>query len=207
MITLYSFGTPHGHRASIMLEELGLPYRVHVGDFTGSEVEDPELRRVSPMGKFPAMVDEGETPPRRVFGSGAILTYLAAKSGRLMPADAAARAEAESWLMLSLTDLGPAAVGHFRFTVLAPEKLDYPVQHYKRELERSFAAIEARLAEAEYLAGPDYSIADIATFPFVDYVFQSDGLGTTHPNIARWHAAVSARPAVQRGMTVPPPAM
>ncbi|HYC03782.1 MAG TPA: glutathione S-transferase C-terminal domain-containing protein [Azospirillaceae bacterium] len=207
MITLFTFGSPHGHRASIMLEELGLPYRLHLLEFTGGPIEDPGLLGASPMGKAPALLDERDGSKRRIFGSGAILTYLAAEAGRFLPTEPVARAEAESWFMMAVADLSPASIGHFRFSVLAPERQDYAVDYYRRELERCYDALDLRLREAEYLGGAEYGIADIACYPFIDYAFKATDPAATHPGLARWYNEVGARPAVQRGMQVPPLAL
>ncbi|ACI98884.1 glutathione S-transferase family protein [Rhodospirillum centenum] len=205
MITLYSFGTPHGHRASIMLEETGLPYRVHPLDFDGDRVTDPALLRVSPLGRVPAITDAIGGREVRVFGSGAILLHLAEMTGTLLPPDPAGRAEALSWLFLGMTDLTPAMVGHFRFAVLAAEKLPYAIGVYREEIARCCDVLEARLARVPYLAGDGYTVADIAVFPFIDAALPAGELLAGRPALARWHAAVAARPAVQRGMAVPAP--
>jgi GST-like protein len=205
MITLYTYATPNGHKASILLEELGLKYTVRTLDLAAGEQHRPEFLRINPLGKMPALVEElpGGTP-RRLFGSGAIMLYYAERAGRLWPTDAATKAEAMSWLMLSISDLGPTAGNLFRFTVRAPEKITYAIELFGRELDRCHAALDRRLGEAEYLAGPDYTIADIASFPFVAAaVAAGRELFGRYPNLGRWHDRIAERPAVQRGMAVP----
>src|SRR4051812_1161636 len=195
MITLYSFPTPNGQKAAIMLEEVGLPYRVHKVDITVGEQLQPEYLKISPVGKIPAIIDE-DAPQgsQRVFGSGAILLHIAEKTGLLMPASDPDRAEALSWIAFGISDLAPAAIDMFRFAVRAPEKLPYAIELFKGELKRCYAALEARLAESEYLAGAAYSAADIACFPFVAIAIEIDSpLVDDTPNLHRWHAAVAAR--------------
>ena len=203
MITLYTFATPNGHKASILLEELGLQYRVHKLDLMGGENKAPEYLAISPIGKLPAAVEEmpgGVT--RRLFGSGAILLHYAERTGRLLPGGDM-RAEALSWLMLGISDLGPTALDMFRFSVRAPEKIPYAIDLFKGELLRCYGALDDRLAQEEYLAG-EYSVADISCFPFIAAAaVAGGGLLDRYANLKRWHDAILARPAVQRGMAVP----
>ncbi|HYH21051.1 MAG TPA: glutathione S-transferase C-terminal domain-containing protein [Azospirillum sp.] len=203
MITLYTFATPNGHKASILLEELGLQYRVHKLDLMGGENKAPEYLKISPIGKLPAAVEEmpgGVT--RRLFGSGAILLHYAERTGRLLPGGDM-RAEALSWLMLGISDLGPTALDMFRFSVRAPEKIPYAIDLFKGELLRCYGALDDRLAQEEYLAG-EYSVADISCFPFIAAAaVAGGGLLDRYANLKRWHDAILARPAVQRGMAVP----
>jgi GST-like protein len=205
MITLYSFPTPNGHKASIMLEEVGLPYEVRKVDLMGGENQAPEFLEISPLGKIPAMIDHNTgAAPRRVFGSGAILEYLAEKTGKLLPQEVGARTEVWNWLAFGVSDVGPTSVDMFRFAVRAPEKLPYAIELFKSELNRCYRALDAQLARTEYLVDGDYTIADIAVFPFVATAGQSAPmLFEKYPNMKRWHDLVSARPAVQRGMAVP----
>lgn len=204
MITLHTFGSPHGHRASIMLEECGLPYRVQLVEFEGRRVSTPGFEEISPLSKFPAITDERVDSPRHIFGSGAILWYLAEKAGLFLPTDAEARIDCQCWMMLVLTDFTPVTIGHFRFNVLAPERIDYAIGLYSEEISRALTALDRRLAAAEYLAGSDYSIADIAAWPFVDAIAQGGAEPIEQrPNLARWHNLVGLRPAVRKGMLVP----
>lgn len=205
MITLYTSATPNGHKASIMIEELGLAYEVRTISLADGQHLTPDYLKVSPAGKIPALVlaDAGGSP-RRLFGSAAILQYLAETHGRLLPTDPAQRIEALGWLSIATSDLGPAAVSLFRFAALAPEKLPYAIDLFKGETGRCWRAIDTRLAGSPHLAGPDYSIADIAVFPFAAAAAKArpDFLDA-RPNIGRWYDAIAARPAVQRGMAVP----
>ncbi|MBP2228308.1 glutathione S-transferase family protein [Azospirillum agricola] len=204
MITLYTFPSPNGRKASVLLEELGLTYHLHKVDLVAGENKRPEFLAISPITKIPALVEElpgGRS--RRLFGSGAILLHFAERTGRLMPESLDDRAEALSWLMLGISDLGPTAVDMLRFSVRAPEKIPYAIDLYKGELMRCYGAMDDRLAVAEYLA-TSYSVADIACFPFIAAAaVAGGGLLDRFPNLKRWHDAVAARPAVQRGMAVP----
>ncbi len=204
MITLYSFATPNGHKASILLEELGLTYKVHKIDILAGENKHPDYLAISPIGKLPAVVEDlPGGKKRRLFGSGAILLHYAERTGRLLPEGVDDRAEAMSWLMLGISDLGPMAVDMFRFSVRAPEKIPYAIDLFKGELMRSYNALETRLGETEYLAG-SYSIADIACYPFIAAAAVAGGsLLERFPNMKRWHDAIAERPAVKRGMAVP----
>ncbi len=203
MITLYTFGTPNGWRASIMLEELGLPYQAEILNLREGAHMNAAFAAINPIQKIPAMVEDGHS----VFGSGAILLHLAMSHSRLLPTDPAERADCLSWLMVGVSDLAPAGVFKYWFGTLAPEPNPAAVDKMQQEAKRCQDAIEARLGNAQYLAGSDYSIADIAAYPFVAVaaMFAPDFMAA-HPNIARWAARIAARPAVQRGMAVPPPA-
>lgn len=203
MITLYTYPTPNGHKATIMLEELGLEYRTVKVDLTAGEHRKPDFLALSPVGKIPALVEEDGGTPLRVFGSGAILLHLAEKHGRFMPADPADRAEAHGWLGIGISDLAPAAVSLFRFAVMANEKTPHVIDHFTEELKRCWRAVDARLGEAEYLAGATYSIADISVYPFAETARRSNPkLLESLPNLGRWFGTVSARPAVGRAMNV-----
>lgn len=204
MITLYTFNTPNGHKASILLEELGLKYKVHKMDLMAGEHKSPEYLDVSPVAKIPAVVEEMPGGVRRrLFGSGAIMLHYSERAGRLVPADAGARAEALSWFMMGISDLGPAALDMFRFSVRAPERIPYAIDLFRGELVRCYVAMESRLADSDYLAG-EYSIADISCFPFIAVAAAANGeLLERYPNLRRWHDLLGARPAVRRGMAVP----
>ncbi|MBK3778493.1 glutathione S-transferase [Azospirillum brasilense] len=205
MITLYTFASPNGQKASILLEELGLTYKVHKVDLVAGEGRQPDYLAVSPIGKIPAVVEDlPGGRKRRLFGSGAILLHYAERTGRLLPDDEDERAEAMSWLMLGVSDLGPSGLSKFRFAVMAPEKIPYAIDYFKGELQRIHAAMEERLGGSEYLAGGTYSIADLACFPFVAVAAKAEGnVLDRYPNLKRWHDAVAERPAVKRGMAVP----
>jgi GST-like protein len=204
MITLYTFATPNGHKVSILLEELGLPYEVHKLDLMAGEHKQPDYLAISPIGKIPAVVEDlPGGGRRRLFGSGAILLHYAERAGRLLPEDAGEKAEALNWLMLGVSDLGPSALSKFRFAVRAPEKIPYAIDLFDAELAQCYDALETRLGEAEYLAG-GYSVADIACYPFIAAAEAASGaLLARYPNLKRWHDTLSERPAVRRGMAVP----
>jgi GSH-dependent disulfide-bond oxidoreductase len=204
MITLYTFNTPNGHKASILLEELGLKYKIHKLDLSAGEHKSPEYMAISPIAKIPAVVEElPGGVRRRLFGSGAIMMHFAERTQRLLPSSVEARTEALSWFMMGLSDLGPAALDMFRFSVRAPERIPYAIDLFRGELVRCYQAMEARLEEVEYLAG-EYSIADIACYPFFAVAAASNSeLLDRYPNLRRWHDLVAARPAVIRGMAAP----
>jgi GST-like protein len=201
MIDLYTAPTPNGWKASIVLEELGLPYSVHALDLGKLEQKSEAYLRINPNGRIPAIVDRdaGDFP---VFESGAILLYLAEKTGRLLPSDAKGRSRTIQWLMFQMGGLGPMQGQANVFFRYAPEKIPFAIERYQRETRRLYEVLDRRLGEAEYLAG-DYSIADIASWPWVTLHGWAgvalDGLD----HVQRWVEAVGARPAVQRGRAVP----
>ena len=198
MIELYTAATPNGHKISIALEELGLPYEVHALSFDRQEQKAPEFLRINPNGRIPAIVDDGFA----VFESGAILIYLAEKTGRLLPSDPRGRSLAIQWLMFQMGGVGPMQGQANVFYRYFPEKLQSAIDRYQHETRRLYEVLDRRLGEAEYLAGA-YSIADIATYPWVrvhDWAGVAvDGLD----HLQRWMAALAARPAVQRGLQIP----
>lgn len=202
MIDLYTADTPNGFKVSIALEELGLPYEVHALSFAKKEQKAPEFLRINPNGRIPAIVDR-DNDNFAVFESGAILIYLAEKTGRLMPSDPKGRSTVLQWLMFQMGGVGPMQGQANVFHRYFPEKIPAAIKRYQNETRRLYEVLDGRLAQAEYLAG-DYSIADIATFPWVrihDWAGVSvDGL----EHLRRWMAALEARPAVQRGLRVPP---
>jgi GST-like protein len=204
MIDLYTWTTPNGRKASIMLEEVGLPYDVHPIDISRGDQFKPEFVAVNPNSKIPAIVDrEGpDGKPLPVFESGAILIYLAEKTGKLLSAEPRARMTAIEWLMFQMGGIGPMFGQAHHFRRFAPEQIPYAIERYTTEAARLYAVLDKRLGEAEYLAG-DYSIADIATYPWVArWEWQGVAL-ESYPNVKRWFAAIGTRPAVQRGMAVP----
>lgn len=202
MIDLYTAATPNGHKVSIALEELGLEYRVHALSFERREQKAPEYLKINPNGRIPAIVDQ-DNDGFAVFESGAILIYLAEKTGRLMPSDPRGRSLVIQWLMFQMGGVGPMQGQANVFHRYFPERIASVTERYQKETRRLYEVLDIRLAEVEYLAG-DYSIADIATFPWVrihDWAGADvDGL----PNLQRWLAALEARPAVQRGLAIPP---
>ena len=207
MIDLYTWATPNGRKASIMLEECALAYRVHPIDISKNEQFAPAFVRINPNSKIPALVD-GEGPdgkPLAVFESGAILIYLAEKTGRFLPADRRGRTETIQWLMFQMGGVGPMFGQTHHFLRFAPEKVPYAIERYSKETQRLYGVLDRRLAEAPYLAG-DYTIADMATFPWVArHEWHPIKLGD-FAHVKRWFDAVAARPAVARGMAVPAPA-
>ncbi len=203
MIELYTWTTPNGTKASIMLEETGIPYNVHAVNLGRNEQRTPEFLAINPNGRIPAIVDT-EGPggkPISVFESGAILIYLAEKSGRLIPRDPARRMEAIEWLMFQMAGVGPmfGQLGWFKRNGAGNEQA---ITRYTDETIRLTGVVDQRLGQAEYLAG-EYSIADIANFTWIGILpfFNLDL--DRWPNVRRWHAAIAARPAVQRGLKVP----
>ena len=203
-IDLYTWKTPNGRKASIALEELGLNYAVHSVDIGKDEQFDPGFLKISPNNKIPAIVDpdgpDGE--PISVFETGAILLYLAEKTGRLIPKDPRGHALAIQWLMWQMGGFGPMLGQAHHFRRFAPEQIPYAVDRYSNEARRLYGVLDNRLAEAEFLAG-EYSVADIATYPWAArHEWQGIAL-EDFGNVKRWYDAVAARPAVAKGMTVP----
>jgi GST-like protein len=201
MIDLYTASTPNGWKASIALEELALPYEVHRIDLQTGEQKQPSFLAINPNGRIPAIVDRdaGDFP---VFESGAILIYLAEKTGALLPTDVKGRSRVMQWLMFQMGGIGPMMGQANVFFRYAPEKIPFAIDRYQRETRRLFEVLDGQLAAHEYLAG-DYSIADIANWTWVsthDWSGVSvDGL----PHLGRWFDVIAARPAVQRGRAVP----
>jgi GST-like protein len=203
MIELYSWPTPNGHKIHIMLEEIGLPYRAHAVDIGRGEQFDPAFLAISPNNKIPAMVDsEGpDGKPISIFESGAMLLYLAEKTGKLLPKDARGRYDVMQWLMFQMGSIGPMLGQAHHFRAYAPEKLPYAIDRYTKEAGRLYGVMDRRLADRAYLAG-DYSIADIAVFPWLRS-WERQGVNLAdYPNVKRWFDAIAARPAVERGVQV-----
>ena len=203
MIDLYSWPTPNGHKVHIMLEECALPYRVHPIDIGAGDQFSSEFLAISPNNKIPALVDsEGpDGRPIPLFESGAILIYLASKTGRLLPENVRDRYVVLQWLMFQVGHIGPMLGQTHHFRQYAPERIEYAVDRYTREAIRLYGVIDQRLAEAPYFAG-EYSIADIAIYPWTRS-HENQGVDLTQfPNVQRWQQAISARPAVQRGLEV-----
>ena len=203
MIDLYSWPTPNGHKVHIMLEECALPYRVHPIDIGAGDQFSSEFLAISPNNKIPALVDsEGpDGRPISLFESGAILIYLASKTGRLLPENVRDRYVVLQWLMFQVGHIGPMLGQTHHFRQYAPQRIEYAVDRYTREAIRLYGVIDRRLAEAPYFAGV-YSIADIAIYPWTRS-HENQGVDLTQfPNVQRWQQAISARPAVQRGLEV-----
>lgn len=205
MITLYTWSTPNGYKVSIALEELGLPYEVRPIDITRGEQNSPEFLALNPTNKIPVIVDD-EGPggqPITVFESGAILLYLAGKTGRLLPSDLRDRLEAMQWLMFQMGSVGPMLGQVHHFLRFAPELIPYAIDRYSKEALRIYGVLNTRLGGRDWLAGQAYSMADIATFPWISrHDWQGIDL-KRFPEVNRWFEAIKARPAVQRGMKVP----
>lgn len=203
MIDLYTAPTPNGRKISIALEEMALPYTVHAVDLAAGEQRTPAFLAINPNGRIPAIVDRdaGDFP---VFESGAILVWLAEKCGRFLPSEAKPRSIVLQWLFFQVGGVGPMQGQANVFYRYAPEKIPYAIERYQREVRRLYEVYDRRLADHEFLAG-EYSIADMATWPWIvshEWSGASvDGLG----HLQRWLAGVGARPAVQRGMNIPKP--
>ena len=204
MIDLYSFPTPNGRKISVALEELGLPYRAHLVDIRRGAQFAPDFLAISPNNKIPAIVDEDgpDGAPIALFESGAILLYLAEKTGRLVPADARGRHEVVQWLMLQMGGVGPMFGQLSHFTAYAPEHVPYAVARYTAEVERLLGVLEKRLETREWLAGTSYSVADIATYCWVAISPLRKGEPERWPSVGAWVERIRARPAVGRGWEV-----
>jgi GST-like protein len=204
MIDLYTWTTPNGRKVSIMLEELGLPYRVYPINIGKGEQFSTDYTAINPNSKIPSIVDPDgpEGAPIAMMESGAILIYLAGKTGRLLPASVEKRYVALQWLMFQMGGVGPIFGQVHHFLRAAKEPVPYAIERYTRETQRLYSVLNARLKDHEYLAD-QYSIADIATYPWVArYEWHKTNLAD-FPHVKRWFDALSARPAVERGMKVP----
>ncbi|AKX50216.1 glutathione S-transferase [Thiopseudomonas alkaliphila] len=202
MIDLYTAATPNGHKVSIALEEMQLPYELHVLSFDKKEQKAPEFLAINPNGRIPAIIDR-DNDNFAVFKSGAILWYLAEKTGQLLPQEPKQRSQVMQWLMFQMSGVGPMQGQANVFYRYFPEKIPAAIDRYQKETRRLYEVLNTRLAEVEYLAGT-YSIADIATYPWValyDWAGVSiEGL----PHLARWLQQITERPAVQKGLELPP---
>ncbi|NLE49149.1 MAG: glutathione S-transferase, partial [Sandaracinaceae bacterium] len=198
MIDFYTAGTPNGQKVAIALEELGLTYRVHALSLSKGNQNKPEYLAINPNGKIPAIIDRDEED-FIVFESGAILIYLAEKTGRLLPKDPKARTTVIQWLMFQMAGIGPmmGQAGHFLKS--APESIPYAIERYQKESRRLLEVLEGRLNAADYLAG-EYSIADIATYPWVAAHGYSEISLEGLPKVEAWLERVGSRPAVQAGL-------
>lgn len=205
-IILYFWTTPNGFKIPIMLEELGVPYDVRFVDLTKGEQFEPAFLAISPNNKIPAIVDPDgpDGKPLAIFESGAILRYLARKFGAFYPANERVKADIDEWLFWQVGGLSPIAGQYNHFAHYAPEKIQYAIDRYRKEVERLFSVMDKRLSDRPYLAG-DYSIADIACFPWLHSAKTLDQDISKYPNIERWVADVGARPAVIKGLAVKKP--
>ncbi len=203
MIDLYYWPTPNGRKVSIMMEETGLPHKLIPLDITKGEQFAPDFLKISPNNKIPAIVDhEGpNNQPLTLFESGTILEYLAGKSGKLMPRSAREMWITRQWVMFQMANFGPMWGQHGHFTHYAPEKVPYAIERYTREALRLLDVVNFRLKESEYMAGEDYTIADIALYPWAVTWQRRDIDIAEYPHVERWLNAVGEREAVQRGMT------
>jgi GSH-dependent disulfide-bond oxidoreductase len=202
MIDLYALTSPNVRKIYVMLEEIELAYKEIFIDVWKGDNYKPEFRKLNPNGKIPVIIDHDGPggQPYTVFESGAILMYLADKTGRFLPKDMAARYEVIQWLMIQVSTIGPMFGQLTHFKNFAPPGNDYSLSRYQTEVLRLYDLLEQRLGQTSYLGGPDYTIADIATFPWTaNYKLQGIRL-ESKPNLARWYNAIAARPAVQRAL-------
>ena len=204
MIGLYTWTTPNGRKVSIMLEECGLPYTTHAINIGKDEQFTPQFIALNPNSKIPAITDsDGDNgKPLSIFESGAILIYLAEKTGKFLAHSGRARSDALQWLMFQMGGVGPIFGQVHHFLRAAKEPVPYAIERYGKEKDRLYQVLDNHLKSHQYLAG-EYSIADMATYPWVArYEWHKTDL-TQVPHVKRWYDAISARPAVQRGMAVP----
>lgn len=204
MIELFSWATPNGHKIHIALEELGLEYRVHAIDIGKGDQFDPGFLKIAPNNRIPAILDmDGPGgKPLSLFESGAILIYLAEKTGQFLSKDPATRYTTIQWLMWQMGGLGPMLGQAHHFRLYAPEKIDYAVTRYSNEANRLYGVLDKRLGESAYLGGADYSIADMASWPWMRYPDRQGVNRDDFPNFKRWFDAIAERPAVKRGVEV-----
>ncbi|GAC1407435.1 MAG: glutathione S-transferase N-terminal domain-containing protein [Burkholderiaceae bacterium] len=204
MIDVYSTATPNGHKVHVMLEECGLPYRAHHIDIGSGDQFRADFLAISPNNKIPAIVDSDgpDGAPISLFESGAILIYLASKSGQFIGTTDRERFTTLQWLMFQMGSVGPMLGQAHHFRIYAPEKIEYAVNRYTNEASRLYGVIDKRLSQSAYLAGDEYTIADIATFPWIRS-WKNQGLELSNfPQVERWFNVIAARPAVKRGVEV-----
>ncbi|ALA19634.1 MULTISPECIES: glutathione S-transferase family protein [unclassified Chelatococcus] len=201
-LQLYTYQTPNGHKASIMLEEIGLPYDVHIVDIENGRQTAPEFLALNPNNKIPVIVDPDRD--RTVFESGAILHYLAERSGVLLPGSDAERIQVLSWTLFQAAHVGPTLGQLWNYKIFAPERIPYVIDRFAAEANRIFRVLNGQLKRQSHIAGEAYGIADVMTWPWIHAGLNKLGLALElTPNLARWYSAVGARPAVQRGLLVP----
>jgi GST-like protein len=204
VIEVYSWATPNGHKVHIMLEECGLPYRVHAVDIGNGAQFDADFLAISPNNKIPAIVDPDgpEGRPISLFESGAILLYLASKTGRFLPDSVAGKYEVLQWLMFQMGGVGPMLGQTHHFRIYAPEKIPYAIDRYTKEAKRLYGVMNKRLGASTYLGGAEYSIADIAVFPWLRS-WKNQGIDwADYPHLKGWFDEIAKRPAVMRGVEV-----
>lgn len=204
MIDLYTWTTPNGHKMHIMLEETGLEYRVHPVDIGAGEQFDESFLKISPNNKIPAMIDQDgpDGLPLAMFESGAMLIYLAEKTKRFIPQEKRPRMVVLQWLLFQVGHIGPMLGQAHHFLKYAPEQVPYAQERYRKEANRLYGVMNKRLAESSYLAGDDYTIADIATFPWLRTAPDQGVDMDKYPNVKRWFDRINERPGVQRGLLV-----
>jgi len=204
MIEVFSWPTPNGHKVHIMLEECGLPYRAIPVNIGAGDQFKPEFLAISPNNKIPAITDpQGpDGKPISLFESGAILVYLAAKTGRFLPAGDREKFEVLQWVMFQMGSVGPMLGQAHHFRIYAPEKIEYAINRYTNEAKRLYNVIDKRLSRSPYLGGRDYSIADIAAFPWLRSWENQGIVLDEYPHLKAWFEQIAARPAVQRGVKV-----
>jgi GSH-dependent disulfide-bond oxidoreductase len=204
MIETYSWATPNGHKVHIMLEECGLPYRVHPVDIGAGDQFDPAFLALSPNNKIPAIVDPDGPggQPISLFESGAILLYLAGKTGKFLPDDTASKYKVLQWLMFQMGNLGPMLGQAHHFRLYAPQKIPYAIERYTNEAGRLYGVMDTQLGRSRYIAGNEFSIADIAIFPWLRS-WKNQGIDwNDYPQLKGWFDEIAARPAVQRGVQI-----
>jgi GST-like protein len=204
MIDVYTWATPNGHKVHIMLEECGLPYTVHAVNIGAGDQFRPEFLAISPNNKIPAIVDD-EGPDGRaisLFESGAILVYLASKTGKFLPRSDRKKFEVLEWLMFQMGGVGPMLGQAHHFRLYAPEKLPYAIDRYTNEAKRLYGVIDKRLSRSEWLGCDEYTIADIATYPWLRSWKNQGVVLEDYPHLKSWFERIEARPAVQRGTQV-----
>lgn len=204
MIEVLTWPTPNGHKVHVMLEECALPYRVTPVNIGAGDQFQPQFLAVSPNNKIPAITDPDgpDGKPISLFESGAILLYLAAKTGKFLPATDRERFEVLQWLMFQIGSVGPMLGQAHHFRIYAPEPITYAIDRYSNEAKRLYGVIDKRLARSPFLGGTEYSIADIATFPWLRS-WENQGVTLSdYPHLEKWYEAIAARPAVQRGVQV-----
>ena len=204
MIEVYSWPTPNGHKVHIMLEECGLPYRAHPVDIGAGDQFEPDFLAISPNNKVPAIVDPDgpDGQPISLFESGAILLYLAGKTGRFLPAGTRGRYETLQWLMFQMGGVGPMLGQAHHFRIYAPEKIPYAIDRYTNEARRLYGVMNRQIARHRYIAGDEYTVADIAIFPWLRS-WKNQGIDwDDYPHLKGWFDEIAARPAVIRGVEV-----
>ncbi len=201
MIELFYWPTPNGHKITLFLEEAGLDYKISRIDISKGEQFKPDFLHIAPNNRMPAIVDHKPTDggaPISIFESGAILWYLAEKTGTFLPTDTRGKVAVSEWLFWQMAGLGPMTGQYGHFATYAPEKIPYAIDRYTRERQRLLGVLDKRLADRTFIAGDDYTIADMASYPWIDPYTKAPLELTDYPNVVRWRAAIEARPATKR---------